>query len=82
MSRLTHIKNCSGLRLVVTYDSSLPRVRHNTYISNSKIAEAQLLQEVRRETEDTEQVSSQCGVFVRPLENEAFEKHVEALERY
>jgi hypothetical protein len=82
MSRVTQIKHCSRLRLVVTYNSSLPRVRHYTYTSDSKIAEAQLLEKVPREPEDTEQVSSQCGVFVRPLENEAFEKHVEALERY
>jgi hypothetical protein len=79
---LENVHGQKWTRLVVVYKSPLPRLRislpNYAYTSSSKCVERYLLEKVAREPEDGEQ----CGVFVRPLKNEAFKKHVEGLEWY
>jgi hypothetical protein len=74
----------SPTRLVVIYKSPLPRIQvpGDTQTRDSSYIEEVLLQEIPREPGIGEQASSDRGTFVRPLEEEAFEKHVEGLEWY
>lgn len=74
----------SPTQLVVIYKSPLPRFwqRGNTQIEEPDDLEESFLQEIPREPEQGDQTSPQHGVFVRPLKEEAFEKHLEVLELY
>jgi hypothetical protein len=69
---------------VVIYKSPLPRTQllGNTEIRDWGDFEELLLQGISREPGIGDQVSLEGGVFVRPLEEGAFEKHVEGLESY
>lgn len=81
---LRELKYYGPTRLVVIYKSPLPRTQMlgNTQIRDSSDLEELLLQEIPREPENGVQANSERGVFVRPLEEEAFKKHVEGLESY
>lgn len=81
---LREIKYYGPTRLVVIYKSPLPRTQMlgNTEIRDSRDLEEWLLQDIPREPGIGDQTSLERGVFVRPLEEEAFEKHVEGLESY
>jgi hypothetical protein len=81
---LGQLKYYGPTRLVVIYKSPLPRTQMlgSTEIRDSRDIEELLLQDIPREPGIGDQASSERGVFVRPLEEEAFEKHVEGLESY
>ncbi|KAJ4982684.1 hypothetical protein SVAN01_11830 [Stagonosporopsis vannaccii] len=79
---LGQLKYYTPTRLVVIYKSPLPntRVTGEKQARDSNDLEDLLLQQVRREVSN--QDSSHRGVFVRPLNEEAFEIHVKGLEEY
>jgi hypothetical protein len=81
---LQELKYDSPTRLVVIYKSPLPRTQllGNTEIRDWGDFEELLLRMIPREPGIGDQVNSERGVFVRPLEEEAFGKHVEGLESY
>jgi hypothetical protein len=75
----------SPTRLVVIYKSPLPRIRLCSRASGSVMLDMSeqekfFLQFFQKEPEKSDRIS--MGVFARPLEEEAFEKHVEGLEYY
>jgi hypothetical protein len=84
MMWLRGLKFVSPTRLVIIYKSPLPRIQmfSDVEIRDSSDLEKMLLQEFLREIGIGNQASSEGGVFVRPLEEEAFEKHVQGLEWY
>lgn len=51
-------------------------------IRNSSDLEQLVLQKIPREPENWDQANPENGVFVRPLKEKAFKKHVESLESY
>jgi hypothetical protein len=67
---------------VIIYKSPLSRIQVLGILGDSRGIEEQLLRENPREPETRGQAKSERGVFVRPLEEEAFEKHVGGLEIY
>lgn len=80
---LGELKFFVATRLVVIYQSPLPKVwipGHTQTTDSSNLEE--VLQRVSRDPEISGQESSDRGVFVRPLDRQAFEKHVEGLESY
>lgn len=80
MMWLGELKHYSPTRLVVIYKSPLPRTQFgDTQITDSNYLEDMLLKEVPRELGNSDQAR---GIFVRPLEEKAFNKHVEGLEFY
>lgn len=82
--RLNRLKFCAPSRLVVIYKTPLPRtkIRSGNKICDSSDIDELLLEDVPREPEISNQASPLQGVFVRPLTEEAFEKHVKGLEYY
>jgi hypothetical protein len=76
---LQEILYYAPVRLVVVYQSPFPMSKLYTVPTDPGLAERMLLQGVPRELEGSNQTS---GVFVRPLEEQAFQKHVEGLEWY
>jgi hypothetical protein len=84
MMWLHELKFDSPTRLVVIYKSPLPRTQmfSNAQIGDSSDLEKILLQEIPRDTGIGDQASLDGGVFVRPLKEEAFEKHVQGLELF
>jgi hypothetical protein len=69
-------------RLVIVYQSPLPRVwiKGDTQARDLRHIEGRFLQQVPRELEPSSQASSCPGIFVKPREEAAFEKHVTGLE--
>lgn len=67
-------------RLVIIYKTPLPKaqIQGDAQTYDMSHIEAELRQRILTEPVD----SLEYGVFVRPLQEEAFEKHVESLERY
>lgn len=84
MMLLPRIRYYGPIRLVVVYKSPLPRfeVASGIQVDDLSHVEGWLLKEVPRESKGGDQANSDCGVFVRPLEAKAFERHVETLESY
>ncbi|KAH8728013.1 hypothetical protein GQ44DRAFT_757462 [Phaeosphaeriaceae sp. PMI808] len=81
---LPMLKYYGPTRLVVIYKSPLPRTQMLgiTQINDSSVYEELLLQQILREPENGDQANSKRGVFLRPLEEEAFKKHMEGLGSY
>lgn len=84
MMWLCELKYYRPTRLVVVYKSPLPKIRMlgDIQASDSNNLEELLLQQVPREPDPSNQTSSYCGVFVRPLEEAAFERHIMGLDFY
>ncbi|XPS70700.1 hypothetical protein M3J09_002904 [Ascochyta lentis] len=84
MGWLMELKHYIQARLVVIYKTPLPKLQvHGFYQrGDSSDFEKFVLQEIPREPEIVDETSLKSGVFVRPLEEEAFEKHVEGLKFY
>ena len=78
----SELKYYSQTRLVVIYKSPFPLLLGKTRATDPSDLEELLLEEVPREPEPSNQASSYRGVFVRPLEEAAFERHVKGLESY
>ncbi len=78
------LKRSVPARLVVICKSPFPEIQklRNGELIDLKILEGLSLQDFPKETGDSDQAALKRGVFVRPLEEEAFEKHVEGLEFY
>ncbi|KAF2130132.1 hypothetical protein P153DRAFT_339703 [Dothidotthia symphoricarpi CBS 119687] len=81
---LCQLKYSFPTRLVVIYKSPFPRYRvfGDTEIRDSPEFEDLLMDRIPSESENGDQANSGSGVFVRPLEEEVFNKHVENLESY
>lgn len=79
---LVHIQYYGSARLVIIYKSPLPKLQilSEKEPHEPDHMEEDLLRIIPREP--VNQASSARGVFVRPLEEEAFDKHVEGLESY
>ncbi|ORY18249.1 hypothetical protein BCR34DRAFT_473657 [Clohesyomyces aquaticus] len=84
MAWLGMFKYYGPTKLVFIYKSPLPSTQlvANGDIKDSKDLEKHMLQTLPREWEIGNETSSERGVFMRPLEGEAFEKHVEGLASY
>lgn len=84
MMWLRELKYYSPTRLVVIIKYPLPttRIFGSTQTRDSNTLEELFLQRIPREPEISSQDSSYRGVFVRPLEEAAFERHVKGLECY
>jgi hypothetical protein len=79
MISLCDFKFYAPTRLVVIYKSPLPRMQvGSTPVRDSNDIEELLLRDVPREPEGGDQPNLERGIFVRPLNDEAFEKHVES----
>lgn len=81
---LLQLRYCDPTRLIVVYKSPLPRIQMlgNTQTRESNDLEELLLANIPRESENSNRASSESGVFVRPLQEEAFVKHVAGLESF
>ena len=84
MSWLSLLTHFTPAWLVVTFKSSLPRtyLRGDTQVQDSSGLEKRLLQGISKGIEYNKNAGSNRRVFVMPLEEAAFKKHVEGLELY
>jgi hypothetical protein len=67
---------------VVIYKTPLPRMKTLGNIQDSSDLEERALAAIPRDTGLGDLTSSDYGVFIGPLEEEAFEKHSEGLTWY
>jgi hypothetical protein len=83
MAWLAEMRDCTQIRLVVIYKSPLPAMQiYDDDQQTLRDIELILLRHVPREPGISNQASLHPGVFVRPLEEAAFERHLKALEYY
>jgi hypothetical protein len=85
LTLLHDITYYSPTRLVLIYKSPLPTIQifsrsGDRLMMDMSEYEADLLQSFQKESVTSDRAST--GIFVKPLEEEAFEKHVEGLEYY
>ncbi|KAH7083072.1 hypothetical protein BKA63DRAFT_142826 [Paraphoma chrysanthemicola] len=84
MEWLQELKYHAPTRLVVIYKSPLPHIqlRSDMPIHTLSDWEKSLRNKLPEEPGIGEQVRSERGIFVKPLKEYDFEKHVEGLEWY
>lgn len=78
---LNQMGYCTRIRLVVIYKSPLP-AKQIYDEDQQKLRDIELLVHVPREPEISNHVGLHPGVFVRPLEEAAFERHLKSLDYY
>lgn len=71
-------------RLVVVYKTPTPDVKTNRESAPEGVASLEdlFLKDMLRENGVGDEAGTRCGILLRPLEEEAFEKHVRELEWY
>ena len=80
---LNQMGYCTRIRLVVIYKSPLPAMQiYDEDQQTMRDIELLVLRHVPREPEISNHVSLHPGVFVRPLEEAAFERHLKGLDYY
>ena len=83
MAWLAEMRDCTQIGLVAIYKSPLPAMQiHDEDQQTLRDIELLVLRHVPKEPEISNHISLHPGVFVRPLEEAAFERHLEGLDYY
>ena len=83
MAWLAEMRDCTQIGLVAIYKSPLPAMQiYDEDQQTLRDIELLVLRHVPKEPEISNHISLHPGVFVRPLEEAAFERHLEGLDYY